>query len=160
MDRFRFIAFLNGALLPYHIKTDCRSCIETLIFVHCLPFLRWNGCSWSYLICSVIRHFLLVCHNLSFPKVILDSFLTSQSRFICPASSETSQIYGPISFSIKLKLLLPNLPQKPGKSANPRRVWISCPSTPILSHYNTILLFMSDNITTFLEIDFPCDYFP
>ena len=75
MTIWRVIASPNGALLPYHVKTHGNYWIGPLIFVPCLPFIKWNGCYQPYLIYPLTRIYLVVFYNFTFPMISLDSLL-------------------------------------------------------------------------------------
>ena len=72
MERCRVIESPNGALQKYHFKTHGSYCLGPLIFIYCFQRLKWNGCSWSFLICLLMHILLLVCNNLPSTQTILD----------------------------------------------------------------------------------------
>ena len=94
------------------------------------------------------------------PKLSLRVSSTSCGIFVYTESSVTTILYGPILYSIKVEGVFPILLQEPGNYTNPSRVWMYCPLTPIAGDDNTIIMLMSDQLTLFLDVDFPSTVFP
>ena len=71
MDRCRVTVSTNGVLIPSHVKKHGKYWPGMIILIHCLPFLKFNSCSWYYHLRKITCLSIIYCHYLTYSQIIL-----------------------------------------------------------------------------------------